>query len=93
MAKGKWKTLGPEHPIFKEGIKFSSNKNTELITCPKCNSAKAIYKYFNQEHDDPSILEELEKKFYKVILMGGVEFGIEKEFICENCSYEWNNLK
>ena len=36
------------------------------------------------------LLESLQKKYYKVVLMGGVEFGIAKEFLCEDCSHEWN---
>lgn len=91
MAKIKWTIAGPDDPIFKRGWTISTHrKKSNEVVCPKCNSNKAIFQYYNNEHDSPSVLESLQKKYYKVVLMGGVEFGIAKEFLCEDCSHEWN---
>ena len=92
MAKVTWKILGPDHPIFKEGLTISTHRRKpNTVVCPECSSKKVIFQYFNNEHDSTSVLESLQKKYYKVVLMGGVQFGIEKEFLCEDCSHEWNS--
>jgi hypothetical protein len=91
MAKVTWKILGPDHPILKEGWTISTHrKKPNTVACPECSSKKAIFQYFNNEYDNPSVLESLQKKYYKVVLMDGVEHGVEKDFLCEDCSHEWS---
>ena len=56
MAKGKFTIAGPDDPIFKEGLTISTHrKKSNEVVCPKCNSNKAIFQYYNNEHDSPSL--------------------------------------